>query len=37
MRIESVSVEVLKIPVGDAYQAAGRPVDANWHGNVQAG
>lgn len=31
MRIESASVEVLKIPVGDAYQAAGRPVDANWH------
>ena len=31
MRIESASAEVLKIPVGDAYQAAGRPVDANWH------
>ena len=31
MQIESASVEVLKIPVNDAYRASGRPVDANWH------
>ena len=31
MKIESCSIEILKIPVEGAYQAAGRPVDANWH------
>ncbi|MBG05227.1 MAG: hypothetical protein CMM59_14260 [Rhodospirillaceae bacterium] len=31
MKIESCDIEILKIPVEDAYQAAGRPVDANWH------
>ena len=31
MKIESVTVEVLKIPVANAYMAAGRAVDANWH------
>lgn len=31
MKIESCTIDVLKIPVADAYQAAGRAVDANWH------
>ena len=31
MLISSTSVEMLKIPVTDGYQAAGRAVDANWH------
>tara|TARA_B100000676_G_C18091173_1_gene859935 strand:- start:10497 stop:11582 length:1086 start_codon:yes stop_codon:yes gene_type:complete len=31
MKIASCSIEVLKIPVENAYQAAGHPVDANWH------
>lgn len=31
MKIESVAVEVLRIPVTNAYLAAGRAVDANWH------
>ena len=31
MLISSASVEMLKIPVTDGYQAAGRAVDANWH------
>ena len=31
MQISSVSVEMLKVPVTDGYQAAGRAVDANWH------
>ena len=31
MKIDSCSIEVLKIPVADTYQAAGRAIDANWH------
>ncbi|MEL0110199.1 MAG: mandelate racemase/muconate lactonizing enzyme family protein [Rickettsiales bacterium] len=31
MKIESATVELLKVPVTDGYQAAGRVVDANWH------
>jgi len=31
MKIESVTVDVLEVPVENAYIAAGRTVDANWH------
>lgn len=31
MKIESVTVDILQVPVEDAYVAAGRTVDANWH------
>lgn len=31
MKIASVAIDVLEVPVADAYVAAGRTVDANWH------
>ncbi len=31
MKIASVALDVLEVPVADAYVAAGRTVDANWH------
>ena len=31
MKIASVAVDILEVPVEDAYVAAGRTVDANWH------
>ncbi len=31
MKIESVDVEILRVPVTDGYVAAGHTVDANWH------
>lgn len=31
MKIASVTVDVLEVPITDAYVAAGRTVDANWH------
>ncbi len=31
MKIASVTVDILEVPVEDAYIAAGRTVDANWH------
>lgn len=31
MKITRVTVNVLKVPVEQAYVAGGRPVDANWH------
>ncbi len=31
MKIENITIDVLQVPVEDAYIAAGRTVDANWH------
>lgn len=31
MKIAQVTVDILEVPVQDAYVAAGRTVDANWH------
>ncbi|MGD8810112.1 MAG: mandelate racemase/muconate lactonizing enzyme family protein [Gammaproteobacteria bacterium] len=31
MKIDSVAVEILEVPVAEGYVAAGRAVDANWH------
>lgn len=31
MKIASVTVDILEVPVEDAYVAAGRTIDANWH------
>lgn len=31
MRVDKVNVDVLRVPVDQAYVAAGRSVDANWH------
>ncbi len=39
MKITKVTVDVLEVPIEDAYVAAGRTVDANWHvvARIEAG
>jgi L-alanine-DL-glutamate epimerase-like enolase superfamily enzyme len=31
MKIKTIDVRILKVPLDDPYTAGGRPVDANWH------